>query len=87
MFSVPPPKRFGLIYLLAWFKGRTEPDPKADVTVEFDGRQVVVPVGKPIQNPKLKDHGGQTSFSQSEYLLYKESQCRIRYVLKMEFCC
>lgn len=54
--------------------GRTEPDPEADVKVDFDKQQVVVPLGKPVENAKLKNHGGQTSFSQSEYLLYKESQ-------------
>jgi hypothetical protein len=29
--------------------------------------------------------GGSTSFQQSEYLVYKEEQCCIRYVLKMKF--
>ena len=54
--------------------GLTEPDPKADIKIKLDKRDVVVPLGKPIANPKLKDHGGHSSFSQSEYLLYKESQ-------------
>ena len=66
--------------------GQTEPDPTKDIKMKFDGMDVVVPQGKPIPNPLLKkNHGGTSSFSQSEYLLYKESQCRIRYVLKMEF--
>ena len=66
--------------------GRTEPDPAADVTHEFDGRTVAVPQGKVKPNAKLADVSGQTSsFAQSEYLIYKESQCRIRYVLKMKF--
>ena len=63
----------------------TEPDPKLNTTVKFDGQTVVVPQGKPVANPLLTNHGGRSSFSQSEYLVYKESQCRIRYVLKMDF--
>jgi len=65
--------------------GMTEPDPKLDITVKIDGQSVVVPQGKPVVNPLLAGHGGRSSFSQSEYLVYKESQCRIRYVLKMDF--
>ena len=60
-------------------KGRVEPDPKHDTTWQFDGRSVVVPHGKPIRQPKFAN----SSFSQSEYLLYKESQVRMRYVLRM----
>ena len=63
--------------------GRTEPDPKKNITFEFDGRQVVVPQGKPIPNPHPS--AKESSFGQSEYLVYKESQCRIRYVLKLAF--
>ena len=59
--------------------GRTEPDPKKDITIEIDGREVAVPQGKPI---KMSGRN-RSSFSQSEYLLYKESQVIIRYVLKM----
>lgn len=65
--------------------GRTEPDPKADTTIKLDGVEVVVPQGKVVPNPALKGAGGTTSYSQSEYLVYKESQVTIRYVLKMEF--
>lgn len=60
-------------------KGRVEPDPRKDITWTFDGNSVVVPHGSPIKQPKFKN----SSFSQSEYLLYKESQVRIRYVLRM----
>lgn len=60
-------------------KGRVEPDPKKDIIYKIDGRDVVVPHGKPIKQPKFS----KSSFSQSEYLLYKESQVRIRYVLRM----
>merc|ERR1712187_828988 len=57
-------------------RGSQEPDPSKDTTMTFDGNTVVVPQGKPMPS-KWKD----TSFSQSEYLVYKESQVRIRYML------
>eukprot|EP00794_Sanderia_malayensis_P008789 gene8789-9728_t len=62
-------------------KGQTEPDPKKDIKMEFDGKQVVVPQGEP-QN---QSGSSSSSFFQSEYLVYKESQVRIRYLLKMKF--
>ncbi|XP_064605124.1 protein mono-ADP-ribosyltransferase PARP3-like isoform X2 [Liolophura sinensis] len=60
-------------------RGRTEPDPKFDTTIKLDGKPITVPQGKPIST---KFSG---SFSQSEYLVYREDQCRIRYLLKMKF--
>lgn len=57
-------------------RGRKEPDPKADTTITLDGKTVVVPQGKPI-NTKFTD----SYFDQSEYLVYKESQARIRYLI------
>ena len=60
-------------------KGRTEPDPSKDTSLTIDGKQVTVPQGKPIAT------GAQSSFGQSEYLVYKESQQRIRYMLRCEF--
>lgn len=56
-------------------------DAKFDTKIVLDGKEVVVPQGKAIPNPGVT----QTSFSQSEYLVYKESQVRIRYLLKMKF--
>ena len=56
-------------------------DPKLDTTIQVDGKTVVVPQGKPLPMPQY----GNSSFSQSEYLVYKESQCRIRYLLKLKF--
>jgi poly [ADP-ribose] polymerase len=47
----------------------------------FDGHEVTIPQGKPIQRPEYKS----STFSQTEYLVYKESQVRIRYLLKMQF--
>lgn len=62
--------------------GGTEPNAKQDIEVELDGQKVTVPQGKVAANPACK---GGSSFSQSEYLLYKESQVRIRYVIRMKF--
>ena len=61
-----------------WAVGGTEPDPKKDTSLEFDRQQVVVPQGKPGPNPALKKHGGSSSYSQSEYLIYNEDAVRIR---------
>ena len=47
----------------------------------MDGRKVLVPQGKPIPVPQYSS----SYFSQSEYLIYREDQCRIRYMLKMKF--
>lgn len=62
-------------------QGHTEPDPAEDETLEFDGKEVVVPCGKVIPQPKWST----SSFSQSEYLIYKESQQRIRYMLRLKW--
>ncbi|KAI0214446.1 Protein mono-ADP-ribosyltransferase PARP3 [Lamellibrachia satsuma] len=62
-------------------KGHTEPDPKKTAKLLYDGNEVVVPQGTPVkQNQFSKSH-----FSQSEYLIYRENQCRIRYLLKLQF--
>lgn len=61
-------------------RGQTEPDPACDVEWDFDGRKVIVPQGKPIKQTQYKN----SSFSQSEYLLYKECQVRLRYVLRVQ---
>ncbi|XP_067685164.1 protein mono-ADP-ribosyltransferase PARP3-like [Haliotis asinina] len=74
---VEAPKGFDSIVA----KGRTEPDPKLDTSLTIDGNKVTVPQGKPVHQSKFAG----SSFSQSEYLVYKESQNRIRYLLLMEF--
>jgi poly [ADP-ribose] polymerase len=61
-------------------RGHTEPDPAHDLEWEFEGKKVIIPQGKPIKQSKY--HG--SSFTQSEYLLYKESQVRLRYVLRVQ---
>jgi len=62
-------------------RGNTEPDPTKDIVVKFDGKDVIVPQGKPLPQAQYKG----SNFSQSEYLLYQESQVRIRFVLKLRF--
>jgi poly [ADP-ribose] polymerase len=61
-------------------RGHTEPDPSQDIEWDFDGKKVIVPQGKPVKQAKYS----RSSFSQSEYLLYKESQARLRYVLRVQ---
>ena len=62
-------------------RGHTEPDPCQDVKLELDGNPVQVPQGKAIHMPQYST----SNFMQSEYLLYQESQARIRYMLTMKF--
>ncbi|XP_065900929.1 protein mono-ADP-ribosyltransferase PARP3-like [Dysidea avara] len=62
-------------------RGQTEPNPKDDKTILLENKQVTVPQGKPIPMATYCH----SSFSQSEYLIYKESKCRLRYLLKMKF--
>ena len=73
---VQAPKGFDCIVA----KGHTEPDSAEDMEWEFDGRKVVIPQGKPKKNPAFS----KSSFVHSEYLVYKESQVRLRYVLKIK---
>ncbi|XP_066284535.1 protein mono-ADP-ribosyltransferase PARP3-like isoform X1 [Branchiostoma lanceolatum] len=61
--------------------GRREPDPKKNTSMKLEGKTVVVPQGQPINQKE----GQSSSFGQTEYLVYKENQCRIRYLLKMKF--
>ncbi len=56
-------------------------DPKADTSIVMQDKKIVVPQGKPIP---FSEYSG-SSFSQSEYLVYKENQARIRYLLKLKF--
>lgn len=61
-------------------RGHTEPDPKDDITWTFEGKSVVVPQGSPIKQPQWQ----KSSFTHSEYLVYSESQVRLRYILKLK---
>jgi len=49
--------------------------------MDLDGHSVIVPQGKPVRQPSYDD----SHFSESEYLIYREDQCRIRYLIKMKF--
>ena len=60
-------------------RGHTEPDPAHDIEWDFEGKKVIVPQGKPIKSKFSK-----SSFTQSEYLVYKESQVRLRYILRVQ---
>ncbi|KAG9277107.1 poly ADP-ribose polymerase 3 [Astyanax mexicanus] len=62
-------------------RGRQEPDSANDVTIDLDGKKVTVPQGKAKKQPQYEE----SYFHNSEYLIYKESQCRIRYLLELRF--
>jgi len=62
-------------------RGHTEPDPSKDTTITIDGKTVIVPQGPPLRQTDTQD----SSFSHSEYLVYKESQNRIRYLLRLKW--
>ncbi|KAK7063097.1 Poly [ADP-ribose] polymerase 3 [Halocaridina rubra] len=62
-------------------RGRNEPDPKKDKKITLEDKEVIVPTGAPVPQKEWKHSG----FDQSEYLVYKESQARIRYLLKFSF--
>ena len=55
-------------------------DPKKDTSITLDGNKVTVPQGKPVNQSKFNN----SSFYQSEYLVYKESQNRMRYLLEFK---
>jgi len=59
-------------------RGHREPDPEKNKVVQLSGRPVVVPVGKPVPQKEFSD----SSFNQSEYLVYQENQVRLRYLVK-----
>ncbi|XP_029007292.1 protein mono-ADP-ribosyltransferase PARP3 [Betta splendens] len=61
-------------------RGSVEPDPSKDVFITLEGRKVAVPQGKPVPQPQYAN----SSFGNSEYLVYSESQCRIRYLLELD---
>ncbi|XP_004411564.1 PREDICTED: poly [ADP-ribose] polymerase 3 [Odobenus rosmarus divergens] len=70
----PPP---GFDSVIA--RGHTEPDPTQDTELELDGQRVAVPQGQPVLCAEFCS----SQFSQSEYLIYQESQCRLRYLLEV----
>lgn len=70
-----PPKGYHSIIAC----GQAEPDPAKDITITLDKKKVVVPQGK----PKKRKQYASSYFDQTEYLVYQESQVRLRYVLKL----
>lgn len=54
-------------------------DPTQDTELELDGQQVAVAQGRPTLCPEFS----RSAFSQSEYLIYQESQCCLRYLLEV----
>ncbi|KAE8611964.1 hypothetical protein XENTR_v10012650 [Xenopus tropicalis] len=72
-----PPKGYDSVVA----RGLTEPEPAKDRKLDLDGRKITVPQGRPVKMEKYSD----SSFGQSEYLVYKESQARMRYLLLLKF--
>lgn len=62
-------------------KGRQEPDSQRNTHLKIDARDVCVPQGSPVP----QDDSAGSSFHQSEYLVYKEHQQRLRYVLSFKW--
>ncbi|KAM8925742.1 protein mono-ADP-ribosyltransferase PARP3 isoform 2-T2 [Lycaon pictus] len=54
-------------------------DPSQDTELELDGQRVVVPQGQPVPCAEFSS----SRFFQSEYLIYQESQCHLRYLLEV----
>lgn len=70
----PRTQQLNLLKLIPVFS-----DPSKDVFIILDGKKVAVPQGEPIEQSQFSG----SFFSNSEYLIYKESQCRIRYLLEL----
>jgi poly [ADP-ribose] polymerase 2/3/4 len=62
-------------------QGRTEPNPFDDVTIQGDYGSITVPVGKVEERKQYSS----SYFSQTEYLVYKESQVRMKYMCLLDF--
>ncbi|KAK5872381.1 hypothetical protein PBY51_013092 [Eleginops maclovinus] len=61
-------------------RGNVEPDPSKDTFITLEGKKVAVPQGEPLSQPMFKN----SNFSNSEYLIYEENQCRLRYLLELQ---
>jgi len=73
-FTAAPP---GSDSVLA--RGRRQPDPAQDAKLQIDGKPVAVPQGAFVKT------GVSSSFEHNEFLVYQESQHRIRYVLQFDW--
>jgi len=74
---VKPPPGFDSVLAV----GRQEPDPKLDKSITIDKHTVNISQGKAIPQAE----SASSSFSNSEFLLYREDQQRIRYLCLFEF--
>ncbi|XP_064119253.1 protein mono-ADP-ribosyltransferase PARP3-like isoform X1 [Macrobrachium nipponense] len=72
-----PPEGFNCVAA----KGRLEPDSSKDQIRTFGGKRVIIPVGAPAPQKDFESSG----FLRSEYVVYKEGQTRLRYLLKFSF--
>jgi len=59
--------------------GRSFPDPQGTEEVEIDGKTLLFETG----SPSLQLKKGSSHFYQNEFLVYKESQVRLRYVVRI----
>jgi len=71
-----PPKGYDSVLA----KGRVEPDESKDTTYDGPFGPVTVPQGKALNTPHAN-----SSFFNSEYLVYDEAQVYMRYLLKIKF--
>lgn len=60
-------------------QGRQEPNARMDTTLDLDGHDVTVAQAGPVPT-RVSSH-----FDQSEYLVYREAQCCIRFVARCQF--
>ena len=63
-------------------KGSKSPDTAEDEVVEIDGKSISVPQSKPIRNTSNAEI---SSFSQDEFLVYNETQQRLRFILTFRY--
>lgn len=72
-----PPSGFDSIVA----QGRHDPNPEEDEILKIEGNDVIVPAGAPVTRPKYS----KSLFHHTEFLVYSESQVRLRYLLKLKF--
>mmetsp|Transcript_11047 Transcript_11047/g.17690 ORF Transcript_11047/g.17690 Transcript_11047/m.17690 type:complete len:415 (+) Transcript_11047:53-1297(+) len=61
-------------------QGHYEPDPTGDVVFSLDGKNVILPTATPQKRSRYEH----SDFTSTEYLVYNESQVRLRYLLKLK---
>jgi hypothetical protein len=63
--------------------GKSVPDPAADIALELDGKEVALACGA-LTRRRAAELGGGATFEQTEYLVYRESQARLRYLVTLQ---